>query len=94
MADPTLRPPVPLEHADEREHRRLLANRTNASMTKDGTQQMGAPLRVQSVAVADLPAAGDWTNSIIYVSNETGGATLAFSDGTNWRRAQDRAVVS
>jgi len=31
---------------------------------------------------------------VIYVSNETGGATLAFSDGTNWRRVQDRAVVS
>jgi hypothetical protein len=30
----------------------------------------------------------------IYVSDETGGATVAFSDGTNWRRVQDRAVVS
>ena len=30
----------------------------------------------------------------VYVSDETGGATLAFSDGTNWRRVQDRAIVS
>lgn len=31
---------------------------------------------------------------IIFVSNESGGAVLAFSDGTNWRRVTDRAIVS
>jgi hypothetical protein len=31
---------------------------------------------------------------IIYVSNEAGGAVPAFSDGTNWRRVTDRAIVS
>lgn len=31
---------------------------------------------------------------MIFVSDETGGATMAFYDGTNWRRLQDRAVVS
>lgn len=31
---------------------------------------------------------------VILVSNEAGGYTMAFSDGTNWRRAQDRAIVS
>lgn len=30
----------------------------------------------------------------IYVSDETGGGVLAFSDGTNWRRVTDRAVIS
>lgn len=30
----------------------------------------------------------------VYVSDESGGATLAFSDGSDWRRVQDRAVVS
>ena len=35
-------------------------------------------------------SAGD----MIFVSNETGGATMAFYDGTNWRRIQDRAVIS
>lgn len=47
-----------------------------------------------SYAVADLPDASDFEGHTIYVSDETGGATLAFSDGTNWRRVQDRAVVS
>jgi hypothetical protein len=31
---------------------------------------------------------------MIYVSDETGGAVMAFSDGTNWRRITDRATVS
>lgn len=35
-------------------------------------------------------SAGD----MIFVSNETGGATMAFYDGSNWRRVQDRAVIS
>lgn len=30
----------------------------------------------------------------IYVSNESGGGVLAFSDGTNWRRLTDRAIIS
>jgi hypothetical protein len=53
-----------------------------------------SPWEVPSYTVASVPPAANWARSIIYVSNETGGATLAFSDGTNWRRAQDRAVIS
>ncbi len=34
------------------------------------------------------------TGDMIYVSNETGGSTMAFYDGTNWRRIQDRAIIS
>ena len=34
------------------------------------------------------------SGDMIFVSNETGGATMAFYDGTNWRRIQDRAVIS
>lgn len=47
-----------------------------------------------SYTVATVPAAATYPRGIIYVSNETGGATLAFSDGTNWRRVQDRNVIS
>ena len=42
--------------------------------------------------VADLPT--DDSIRLAIVTNEVGGTTLAFFDGTNWRRAQDRAVVS
>lgn len=52
------------------------------------------PLRLQSFAKADLPTAADSTGGLVAVTNETGGYTVAFSDGTNWRRVQDRAVVS
>ena len=34
-----------------------------------------------------------YTN-IVFVINEVGGPTLAFSDGTNWRRVQDRAIIT
>jgi hypothetical protein len=47
-----------------------------------------------SYTVATLPNATEFEAHTIYVSDETGGATLAFSDGTNWRRVQDRVVVS
>ena len=42
--------------------------------------------------VATLPTviAGGW----IMVTDETGGYTPAFSDGTNWRRTSDRAIVA
>lgn len=60
----------------------------------DGTQTMGAPIMLAAYTVATVPTVGDWTAGLIYVSNETGGATVAFSDGTNWRRVQDRAIIS
>lgn len=44
--------------------------------------------------VATLPDAATNEGATIYVSDEAGGATLAFSDGADWRRIQDRAVVS
>lgn len=31
---------------------------------------------------------------MIYVSDETGGAVIAFSDGVNWRRVTDRQIIS
>lgn len=49
----------------------------------------------QSYTVATLPDAdGVIAGTMVYVSNETGGAVMAFSDGTDWRRVTDRAVVS
>lgn len=48
----------------------------------------------RAYTVATLPTASGVAGSEIYVSDETGGGTLAFSDGTNWRRVQDRAIVS
>lgn len=51
-------------------------------------------VEVGSFTVATLPSASATPNGIIKVSDETGGETLAFSDGTNFRRVQDRAIVA
>lgn len=50
--------------------------------------------QAKTYTVATLPTASSYPRGIVYCSNETGGATLVFSDGTNWRRVQDRAVAS
>lgn len=63
-------------------------------MRRDGIGTAFAPIRLETYTVAGAPAAADYTQGLIYVSNETGGATVAFSDGTNWRRVQDRAIIS
>ena len=50
-------------------------------------------MQVGSFTVATLPAVAP-AGQIIFVSDETGGATTAFSDGTNFRRVHDRAIVA
>lgn len=52
-----------------------------------------AVARLHSYTVSTLPSAST-AGLMIYVSNESGGAVPAFSDGTNWRRVTDRTVVS
>jgi hypothetical protein len=64
-----------------------------ATFTQGTVASFNDPIQVPSHAVASLPSAATAAR-IIYVSDETGGATLAFSDGTNWRRVQDRAIVA
>lgn len=53
-----------------------------------------APFPLMSYTVAGAPDAAEYEGHIIYVSDEAGGKTLAFSDGVNWRRAQDRNIIS
>ena len=57
--------------------------------------EFGDTARVASFTVAGLPSAATrGAGALAYVNDETGGPVLAFSDGTNWRRVTDRAVVS
>ncbi len=51
------------------------------------------PPRVPVVTLAELPSVTP-AGRLVVVSNEAGGSVLAFTDGTNWRRSTDRAVVS
>jgi hypothetical protein len=52
------------------------------------------PVNLSRFTVATLPDETEWVGGVIAVTNEAGGFTVAFSDGTNWRRVQDRAIVS
>jgi hypothetical protein len=54
----------------------------------------GGPVEFPQYQVAGVPSASAYTGHMIYVSNESGGSVMAFSDGTNWRRMTDRAVIS
>jgi hypothetical protein len=55
---------------------------------------LSGPAVLKSYTVATLPTASSYTGGMIYVSDESGGSIPAFSDGTDWRRVTDRAVVS
>lgn len=63
--------------------------------TPSTTLHVNGPARIGSYTVGTVPSASTaGAGSMIYVSDETGGAIPAFSDGTDWRRVSDRAVVS
>lgn len=75
---------------------RLRIDSAGAMIHRNNAQQIvdaNSHLQLRSYTVAGLPSAAT-AGQLIYVSNETGGATPAFSDGTNWRRVADRAIVS
>ena len=59
-----------------------------------GAASLASVNRLKAFVNADLPDAAMNPGLLIYVSDEAGGAVPAFSDGANWRRVTDRAVVS
>ena len=69
---------------------------TDGSITSDklASARLDMPdvLKVKSYTVSTLPTVV--AGGVIFVTDETGGAVLAFSDGTNWRRSTDRTIVS
>lgn len=73
-----------------REH----ANRLNNTTAADGTETASAPVPLPTYAKASLPSAATYVNYMIIVSDDVGGLTPAFSDGTNWRRTADRNIIS
>jgi len=57
-------------------------------------RMLDVAVELSSYTVATLPDVLKYQNSMIFVLDATGGSTVAFSDGSDWRRVQDRAVVS
>lgn len=51
-------------------------------------------INVTIYTVATVPDATENEGRLIPVSDEVGGYTMAFSDGTDWRRVQDRVIIS
>ena len=48
---------------------------------------------VAQLTGTEVPASSR-PDGLVMVSDETGGKVPAFSDGTNWRRVTDRAIIS
>lgn len=61
---------------------------------KLNSKVFGEALILDSYTVATVPDATAYESGMIFVSDETGGSIPAFSDGTDWRRVTDRAVIS
>jgi len=58
------------------------------------TNLLGQALILKPYTVATLPDAETFIDGAIIVTNETGGRTIATSDGTNWLRVSDGNIVS
>lgn len=65
---------------------------TTPNTVKGTTVTATTAFELPIYTVAGVPLAT--TGWLIYVSNEVGGAVPAFSDGTNWRRVTDRAIIA
>lgn len=83
---------VRLLHRSVMEMLRAVQLRLNPLIDDANDREVAEPL--PGYTVAELPAAADHTRSMVYVTDEVGGAVPAFSDGSDWRRVTDRAVVS
>lgn len=72
---------------------RFQATNTDVGYWSSTRLHSTVPIQYPSHVKASLPSAAT-AGQQIFISNDAGGATMAFSDGTNWRRMSDRAVVS
>jgi hypothetical protein len=68
---------------------------TDISLAQTGALIASTFVKPGSYTVATVPSASTaGAGATIYVSNESGGAVLAFSDGSNWKRVTDLATIS
>lgn len=57
-------------------------------------QLLGDSLKLTSYTLATVPDVAANLSGMIFVSDESGGPAPAWSDGTDWRRFSDGAVIS
>ena len=64
-------------------------------ITEDGQLVLSGSIRPATFTVGTLPsAAANGPGAQIVVSDDVGGLVPAFSDGTNWLRSTDRAIIT
>jgi hypothetical protein len=69
------------------------SNSHDIRLSPDGVVVLDKPLQLKSYTVLGVPAAASSLGQLVFVSNESGGAVPAYSDGTNWRRFSDGAII-
>ena len=69
------------------------ASTGTGQIVRENAPTFTGPPILPSYTVAGVPSASP-AGKMAYISNESGGAVPAFSDGTNWRRVTDRAIIS
>lgn len=69
------------------------ASGVNLGRSGRAVPMVGIPT-LPTFVVAGLPSVSTFVRGMIWVSDETGGAQPAFSNGTNWLRFSDGAIVS
>jgi hypothetical protein len=63
-------------------------------IVKWGWRLVRGLIPLNSYTVENLPDPADLVDVPVIVTNETGGRTIATSDGSNWKRVKDGATVS
>ena len=69
------------------------ANDLDILSLEDGVITAYMPVQLDTYSILSLPDALP-QGRMIYVSDSTQGSCIAFSDGANWRRSEDRSVIS
>jgi hypothetical protein len=71
------------------------ATDNDRALQRIGDELVFTLIKAKAFTVGTAPDAGDYpAGTIIWVSDEAGGATLAVSDATDWLRVSDGAVIS
>lgn len=69
------------------------SNFSTAISFSDDYCRFDQPAQLPSYSVATLPSA-TMSGAMIYVSDASGGAIIAFCDGSNWRRTDTSAILT
>ncbi len=61
--------------------------------SSSGETEFQQPISLNSNSKSNLPNATP-AGRLIYINDASGGATIAFSDGTNWKRISDNTIIN